>query len=275
MNLPLYWVDAFTDKVFGGNPAAVVPLESWPGDALLQRIANENGLSETAFFVRTGPASADLKWFTPEVEIDLCGHATLAAAHVLYREMGQKESPFSFRTKSGILTVAAKGALFELDFPSRPAAHAAAPDALVAGLGAKPRDVLRSERMWLMRLIERWRRSRRFPLTSRRSARSPPGTLHSHCAWQGLRLCLTFFCPGCRCQRGSRHRLRTLHARALLGGAPRQDRTPCAPAVAAARGNLVRPPRGARPDGRQHGPLPDRQDHGLSAVLAAHFSFIS
>jgi predicted PhzF superfamily epimerase YddE/YHI9 len=149
MNLPLYWVDAFTDRVFGGNPAAVVPLESWPEDALLQRIANENGLSETAFFVRTGPAAATLRWFTPSVEVDLCGHATLATAHVLFRELGQKESPFDFQTKSGTLSVAAKGPLFELDFPSRPAAHVVIPDALVAGLGAKPREALRSERMWL------------------------------------------------------------------------------------------------------------------------------
>jgi PhzF family phenazine biosynthesis protein len=149
VNLPFYWVDAFTDRVFGGNPAAVVPLEYWPEDALLQRIANENGLSETAFFVRTGPAAASLRWFTPTVEVDLCGHATLAATHVLFRELGAKESPFSFQTRSGTLWVAARGALFELDFPSRPAAPAAAPAALLAGLGAQPREVLRSERMWL------------------------------------------------------------------------------------------------------------------------------
>jgi predicted PhzF superfamily epimerase YddE/YHI9 len=149
MNLPLYWVDAFTDKVFGGNPAAVVPLESWPEDALLQRIANENGLSETAFFVRTGGAAAQLRWFTPAVEVDLCGHATLAATHVLYRELGQKETPFTFQTKSGPLSVAAKGPLFELDFPSRPAMSVVAPDTLVMGLGVKPLEVLRSDRMWL------------------------------------------------------------------------------------------------------------------------------
>src|SRR5271167_2973979 len=149
MNLPIYWVDAFTDRAFGGNPAAVVPLESWLDDALLRRIANQNGLSETAYFVRTGPARADLRWFTPTVEVDLCGHATLATAHVLFNELGQVESPMVFDTKSGPLSVARKGNLLELDFPSRPAAPAKAPPALLLGLGRAPDKVLRSESMWL------------------------------------------------------------------------------------------------------------------------------
>lgn len=147
--LPIYWIDAFTERTFGGNPAAVVPLDSWPDDALLQRIANQNGLSETAFFVRTGTARADLRWFTPTVEVDLCGHATLAAAHVLFNELGQVESPMVFDTKSGPLSVIRIGPRLELDFPSRPAAPAEAPEALLRGLGKAPVEVLRSERMWL------------------------------------------------------------------------------------------------------------------------------
>ena len=79
MILPLYWIDAFTDRVFAGNPAAVVPLTAWPDDRLLQKIAFENGVSETAFFVRTGESRYHLRWFTPAVEVDLCGHATLAS----------------------------------------------------------------------------------------------------------------------------------------------------------------------------------------------------
>jgi PhzF family phenazine biosynthesis protein len=139
MNLPIYWVDAFTDRVFGGNPAAVVPLDSWLDDALLQRIANENGLSETAYFVRTGPARAELRWFTPAVEVDLCGHATLATAHVLFNELGQAESPFVFDTKSGPLSVfRRKGEMIELDFPPGPRRRAEAPAALLRGLGLKP-----------------------------------------------------------------------------------------------------------------------------------------
>jgi len=149
MNLPIYWIDAFTDRTFRGNPAAVVPLEAWLEDALLQRIANENGLSETAYFVRTGPSRAQLRWFTPAVEVDLCGHATLATAHVLFNELGQSESPFVFDTKSGPLSVARRGPLIELDFPARPAQAAEPTGDLLRGLRRDPDQVLRSERMWL------------------------------------------------------------------------------------------------------------------------------
>jgi PhzF family phenazine biosynthesis protein len=149
LNLPIYWIDAFTDRMFGGNPAAVIPLDSWLDPSLLQKIAAENGLSETAFFVRTGTARAELRWFTPAIEIDLCGHATLATAHVLYNQMNQRESPFTFDTKSGPLTVASNGALMELDFPSRPASPTEPSNGLLDGLVAKPDQVLRSERMWL------------------------------------------------------------------------------------------------------------------------------
>ena len=151
MPLPLYWIDAFTDRVFGGNPAGVVPLSAWPDDALLQKIAFENGLSETAFFVRTAPDRFHLRWFTPLVEVDLCGHATLATAHVLFRELGQPGERVVFDSKSGPLTVTrrADGRL-ELDFPTRPGAPVDdAPVALAAGLGRTPDSVLRSARMWL------------------------------------------------------------------------------------------------------------------------------
>jgi PhzF family phenazine biosynthesis protein len=148
-DLPIYWIDAFTDRTFGGNPAAVIPLEGWLEDGLLQHIANENGLSETAFFVRTGPARAELRWFTPAVEVDLCGHATLATAHVLFGELGQLESPFVFDTKSGALSVARRGPLIELDFPARPARPAEPAAELLNGLRRRPEQILRSERMWL------------------------------------------------------------------------------------------------------------------------------
>ena len=84
MSLSLYWVDAFTAQVFAGNPAGVIPLAEWLPDATMQRVAFENGLSETAFFVRTGPSRFQLRWFTPKVEVDLCGHATLASAFVAF-----------------------------------------------------------------------------------------------------------------------------------------------------------------------------------------------
>lgn len=149
MELPLYWVDAFTDRVFGGNPAAVVPLDKWLDAALMQRIANENGISETAYFVRTGPASAELRWFTPAVEVDLCGHATLASAHVLFTELGQVASPFVFTTKGGRLSVGRKGERIELDFPARPAAPVKEPPDMARGLGGKPREVYRTDLVWL------------------------------------------------------------------------------------------------------------------------------
>jgi PhzF family phenazine biosynthesis protein len=150
MQLPFYWVDAFTDRVFGGNPAAVVPLSAWLDDAMLQRIAFENGLSETAFFVRTGPARFHLRWFTPAVEVDLCGHATLATAHVLFMQLGEPGDALVFDSRSGPLTVTrrAEGKL-ELDFPALPARPVTPEPALAAALGRAPRELLRSARAWL------------------------------------------------------------------------------------------------------------------------------
>jgi len=138
MKLPLYWVDAFTDKVFHGNPAAIMPLAAWPEAALMQRIAFENNLAETAFFVRTGPGRFHLRWFTPELEMDLCGHATLASASVIFNQLGEAGDQVVFDTLSGPLTVTRRDGLLELDFPSRPAAAvppALIPPALLPGLG--------------------------------------------------------------------------------------------------------------------------------------------
>jgi predicted PhzF superfamily epimerase YddE/YHI9 len=122
MKLPLYWVDAFTDQVFSGNPAAVVPLERWLDDALMQRVAFENGLAETAFFVRTGPARFQLRWFTPAIEVDLCG---LATAFTIFTELGETADTITFESKSGPLHVSRLGNLLELDFPARLATHVA------------------------------------------------------------------------------------------------------------------------------------------------------
>jgi len=149
MELSLYWIDAFADRIFAGNPAAVVPLTSWPADTLMQQIARENGVSETSFFVRTGPARAHLRWFTPSVEVDLCGHATLAAAHAIFHELGQPGEVIVFDSKSGPLTVTRRGDLLELDFPSLPAEPAEAPADLLRGLGTNPVSVARSRRAWL------------------------------------------------------------------------------------------------------------------------------
>jgi PhzF family phenazine biosynthesis protein len=105
MKLKLWQIDAFTDRVFGGNPAAVVPLQSWPDTELMQNIAAENNLAETAFFVTTGRGAYDLRWFTPNSEVDLCGHATLASAHVIFRFLDPGLSEVRFQTRSGELKV--------------------------------------------------------------------------------------------------------------------------------------------------------------------------
>lgn len=141
--IPLFHVDAFTREVFGGNPAAVCPLEAWLPDALLYRIAAENNLPETAFFVKTGEGCYDLRWLTPTTEVDLCGHATLASAFVLRERLGDGSPTLRFATtSSGELTVTGGGADgYTLDFPSRPAERVPAQAALTFALGAEPDEV--------------------------------------------------------------------------------------------------------------------------------------
>ena len=141
MRIPIFQVDAFTKKAFGGNPAAVCPLPRWLPDARLQAIAAENNLSETAFFVKKG-SIYELRWFTPVVEIDLCGHATLASAHVLFSHLGYKKNEIIFQTrKSGELRTSKKRGRLYLDFPARDAAPVEAPMELIAGLGRAPLEV--------------------------------------------------------------------------------------------------------------------------------------
>ncbi len=143
MKIPCYHVDAFANAVFRGNPAAVCPLAAWLPDATLQNIAAENNLSETAFLVARG-REFDLRWFTPTMEVDLCGHATLAAAFILFHERGINSDAIHFHSRSGRLTVARERDVITLDFPSRPARPAAAAEALVRGLGAGPDEVLQA-----------------------------------------------------------------------------------------------------------------------------------
>lgn len=129
MHMPFYQVDAFTRKPFEGNPAAVCPLEAWLADDLMQNIALENNLSETAFFVAEGEGYR-LRWFTPKVEVELCGHATLASAHVLFHHLGYAKDRIRFFSLSGELGVEKRENLLALDFPARPPI----PTPLVKGL---------------------------------------------------------------------------------------------------------------------------------------------
>jgi PhzF family phenazine biosynthesis protein len=141
VQLPIYQVDAFTGRVFSGNPAAVVPLDAWLPDPVLQAIAAENNLSETAFFVPEADGLR-LRWFTPATEVDLCGHATLASAWVLFEKLGVLGERIEFMTCSGPISVGRDGDLVVLDFPSRPPKRRIAPDGLAAALGAEPKEVL-------------------------------------------------------------------------------------------------------------------------------------
>lgn len=138
--IPCYQVDAFTRRPFHGNPAAVCPLDSWLPDELMQAIAAENALSETAFFVPEGDGYG-LRWMTPEVEVDLCGHATLASAFVLATILEPDERLFTFHTRSGILTARRdEDDVFVLDFPSRPPVESYVPG-LSDALGREPSSV--------------------------------------------------------------------------------------------------------------------------------------
>jgi PhzF family phenazine biosynthesis protein len=139
--LPYWIVDAFTDQLFAGNPAAVVLPEKFPADALMQQIAAETNLSETAFAVPEGDEYR-LRWFTPTVEVDLCGHATLASAYIL-AHVG-KGSAFRFHTRSGLLTADVEGDSITLDFPGRPFQETEAPSGLAGALGVEPVSVLQS-----------------------------------------------------------------------------------------------------------------------------------
>lgn len=142
MELPIFQVDAFSGRVFSGNPAAVCPLESWLPDDTLQAIAAENNLAETAFFVRDN-SRFQLRWFTPACEVELCGHATLATAYVLLHELGEQSNCLHFETKSGELTVYRSGDKLALNFPSRPPQPIDADEDLVPALrGPKPLEIL-------------------------------------------------------------------------------------------------------------------------------------
>ena len=137
MRITLFQIDAFTSRLFAGNPAAVCPLEDWLEDGVMQAIAAENNLSETAFFVRRGPRY-DLRWFTPTVEVDLCGPASLASAFVILNYLDHSLDAAVFDTRSGELIVRRDGDLLSMDFPARPAAACPIPAHLIEALGRHP-----------------------------------------------------------------------------------------------------------------------------------------
>ncbi|AZC24349.1 PhzF family phenazine biosynthesis protein [Pseudomonas sessilinigenes] len=141
MQIDIFQVDAFTSSVFGGNPAAVCPLQAWLPDVVLQRIAEENNLSETAYFVPKDEGF-ELRWFTPTVEVDLCGHATLAAAWVLFEQLGEQRDVLRFFTRSGELRVSREGGLLSMDFPAKQPEAVEIPAALLQALGLNRAEAL-------------------------------------------------------------------------------------------------------------------------------------
>jgi PhzF family phenazine biosynthesis protein len=140
MQLTCYTLDAFTDRVFRGNPAAVCPLETWLDDATMQNIAAENNVSETAFFV-PDEEGYHIRWFTPAVEVELCGHATLASAYVIFNYLSPEQEQLRFRALAGELRVSRDGDMISLDFPSRPPQRIERDAEIIAALGAEPAEM--------------------------------------------------------------------------------------------------------------------------------------
>lgn len=141
MKLKIYQIDAFAEKPFEGNPAAVVPLDTWLPDHIMQAIAGENNLAETAFFVPQKKGFY-IRWFTPTKEVNLCGHATLASAYVLFNALGYKQDVLLFDSLSGVLSVSKNDELLTLDFPSQTPVACTIPVMLSKGLGKRPKECL-------------------------------------------------------------------------------------------------------------------------------------
>ncbi len=149
MKIPIYQVDAFTNKLFGGNPAAICPLEEWLDDDVLLNIAKENNLAETAYFVENDDRF-HLRWFTPEIEMDLCGHATLASAHVIFHHRGHVGDEIFFDSMSGELIVKKNVDLLQLDFPSRMPEPVEIPDIILKAFDKRPAKILKARDYFLI-----------------------------------------------------------------------------------------------------------------------------
>ena len=250
MKIKQYQVDAFATRVFEGNPAAVCPLDGWLDDSVLQAIAEENNLSETAFFVATARGFR-LRWFTPVAEVDLCGHATLAAAHVLFEILGHPERTVTFDTRSGDLIVERAGGRLAMDFPAIPPQPCVAPDALIAGLGRRPLEVLAADdyvavfdsEAAVRNLSPDYARLRE--LDRRGVIATAPG--------DAVDFVSRFFAPKFGIPEDPGHGLRALRARAVLVIATCQDRPEREAGFQARWKRSLRTRRRSRHSGRQRG----------------------
>ncbi len=144
MKLNIYQIDAFANRTLEGNPAAIIPLDEWLSDELMQAIAAENNLSETAFFVPT-TEGYHIRWFTPVHEVNLCGHATIASSYVLFNMLGYDKAEIEFESKSGRLIVKQKGEWLEMNFPSQPPIKCEIPQQILDVFNEKPVECLKSE----------------------------------------------------------------------------------------------------------------------------------
>jgi PhzF family phenazine biosynthesis protein len=149
MKLKIFQVDAFTENLFGGNPAAVIPLDHWLPDTLMQKIAAENNLAETAFFISKGN-DYHLRWFAPTVEVDLCGHATLATAHVMFTHLGYNRPQINFDSRSGMLSVQKEGNRLTLDFPKDDPQKIDTPKVILDAIHIKPVEVCKGKNFLLV-----------------------------------------------------------------------------------------------------------------------------
>ena len=240
MKIPLYQIDAFAARPFSGNPAAVCPLEQWLDEATLQAIAAENNLSETAFLVAEDEGF-HLRWFTPAVEVELCGHATLATGWVIFNRFDWPLEAIDFRTRSGVLTVSRDGERLAMDFPARPATHGDTVDAVAGALGANPGEVRRADNGNALAVFDSAAEVKSLePDFARLGALDMFGVIATAPGEDDDRFRLALF----RAARGRAgrpgHGIGPLHPGALLVGAARQGKAVRAPGLETRRRIVVR-----------------------------------
>ena len=258
----MFQVDAFTGRLFGGNPAAVVVLPEWLADETLQAIAQENNLAETAFVV-PGEDWFGLRWFTPAIEVDLCGHATLASAYVLFNHGYTSRSEVVFEYRGGRLTVAREGDLLAMNFPARPPEPIQCDAALVDALGAVPRELHQSRDLLAVFDTQADVESLRpdFPAIAQLDVfaviASAPG---KECDFVFAVLRSRRRHPG-RPGDG----IGALHAGSVLERAFRQEEAPRAPALPPWRRTVLREPRPSRKAVRARRGVPSRSDFRVTS----------
>ena len=214
MRIPMFQVDAFAGRLFSGNPAAICPLENWLPAETMQAIAAENNLAETAFFVPEDTGYR-LRWFTPTIEMDLCGHATLASAYVVMNCLdGADVRSVAFETASGTLTVTREGDLYSLDFPSRPPERCEVHPRLIDALGTAPLEILAARDYMVVYRSEDEVRSLQPNL--RVAGVDGPLRRDSHSARERLRFCIAILRPRPWRAGGPGHRFGPLHADPVL-----------------------------------------------------------